>query len=828
MSTTLGDQLIQQAFGPPPVFPFTGQTTQAPSWSRMNPTQLYSTDMGPVGNYISQLESGRRNQRELVRNPDTGQMEPTGKASGFLQIEDPTWNDTAPAAGVSLSRWPTAMDAPPQVQWAVAQDLPLSRWGPRTVDAVLKQYPWATRDMTLRRLNEIEASHSGIRQQYIPAAQTSEFNARRPSEWGRPPAGGYEHGPGNLPGVYDVPPLMRGLAIAVPILSLFTRGAAIPLLTAYGGFVEGYQNGQILKQKLAQNQWRNSLAETVARMEQEGIEAGDAFEAMGNNEAGLRDALGGIATRYGDDAMRAALANGGPAAVEKLLQRRDTQYTDLNKTKRAQELEELRIQRLREQIERDRQLAGRRAEAAQTTEELRRLQIDLTQARTRALETKSAADAKKRDDLQKKVEERKERLRRLGVPDASIPSDTQIAGDETTPTPAEEDDTTTTTAVPEETPEPTESDQGAAAAPASPSRAEAPGAIRSAVQPAPAPVEEEVPQRTQVASLAPVSIPTQRRPAPPPVTQVAEKEETPVDTWSDQLLTGDTPANLQGVDKDALPYIQELAARKRARLNRVMATPDLTGADLVQRVREVSPGSADTLQGMLERRAGAPETISSPRMAQYWNTMESLARKADPTWDPGQYRAVDQFRNPNGRTQYALGRVSALATNAALVLQDLKNLPDDKDALTRAIKAWNAGTLEGSSIYTNLFVDWQAFAIESNVVRSGGGGSVTETEQIIRAIPNYGSKEQFRGAVKHDSITAGARIEHWRNQWRQLGRRDVMAGDEPEATRTLQWIKTLDERTGRMTGPGEVPGDLVEAMPPDIKGFDPKKPLTGP
>jgi hypothetical protein len=62
-------------------------------------------------------ESGGQNIRQIVNG------QPTGPASGYFQIEDPTWRQAAPRAGVDLTQYPTAMSAPLPVQYAVASAL---------------------------------------------------------------------------------------------------------------------------------------------------------------------------------------------------------------------------------------------------------------------------------------------------------------------------------------------------------------------------------------------------------------------------------------------------------------------------------------------------------------------------------------------------------------------------------------------------------------------------------------------------------------------------------------------------------------------------------
>ena len=80
---------------------------------------------------IAQAESGSAN----VYGPNTS----SGQAQGYYQITTGTWNDFAPAAGVSLAQYPTPYSAPENVQTAVASVIPFSRWANSTQNYVQQQ-----------------------------------------------------------------------------------------------------------------------------------------------------------------------------------------------------------------------------------------------------------------------------------------------------------------------------------------------------------------------------------------------------------------------------------------------------------------------------------------------------------------------------------------------------------------------------------------------------------------------------------------------------------------------------------------------------------------
>ncbi len=74
-------------------------------------------------------------------------------AQGYLQIIDPTWRTYAAKAGVDTSQYPSAIDAPKEVQERVASVIPVNQWGPNTVRALKSTYGNIDTSKTLGELN---------------------------------------------------------------------------------------------------------------------------------------------------------------------------------------------------------------------------------------------------------------------------------------------------------------------------------------------------------------------------------------------------------------------------------------------------------------------------------------------------------------------------------------------------------------------------------------------------------------------------------------------------------------------------------------------------
>jgi hypothetical protein len=64
---------------------------------------------------------------------NTNQSTSSGRARGYFQITDGTWQDFGRRAGIDFSRYPTALSAPYHLQAQVASLIPLKRWDPITL-----------------------------------------------------------------------------------------------------------------------------------------------------------------------------------------------------------------------------------------------------------------------------------------------------------------------------------------------------------------------------------------------------------------------------------------------------------------------------------------------------------------------------------------------------------------------------------------------------------------------------------------------------------------------------------------------------------------------
>ena len=105
---------------------------------------------GPFG--IPSKDGGRGSFMDSVADIESGNKdiysatdkdyprEPNSRSQGFFQIDTPTWQQFAAKAGVDITKYPTALGTPREIQQKVAETIPLSRFGERTQKMLTEKY----------------------------------------------------------------------------------------------------------------------------------------------------------------------------------------------------------------------------------------------------------------------------------------------------------------------------------------------------------------------------------------------------------------------------------------------------------------------------------------------------------------------------------------------------------------------------------------------------------------------------------------------------------------------------------------------------------------
>lgn len=665
-------------------------------------------------------------------------------------------------------------------------------------------------------------------QNYRPVSYTprggypSMFPDRPSSMWGKDSPGMFE-GPGAIPHQREIGGILGGIAPFLMIgLALFSKGAALPMLSAYAGYQTARNQRRDKDAKELKTQYRDHLAELKARMQEEQIEASG---AMGDPQA-----LQEIALRYGDSQLQAVLANGGDPSA--LFQARDRAYQDVSKTALAEAKE---------------RLAERKEDA---TEDYRNAMLALSTARTdeqRKTAEQNLADKKAKLNAARKAQQDQEKqfpgsTSGGGESEGQDGQDGQDGGQqgggqhsdagggnsgedggdgEGGGAPAASPASSTTSAPEPAAPAP-EGGGGSEAAPsgrwgpggpppgynpkddpmapalgssAAPSSAPAAPAPRPRAQKIAAPGGEDQvipsgnePRVTPATDTEPPTIPPV--PAGPSQAAIEDAENNTLKLGRTFLHGGESPPGMRpGVNQAA----EVVANNLRTALNGI-ATSGITGQPLLDAIRKIDNRTADLVDQVSHNRAPLPggQGMGS-RLQDYSQMISQLAIAANPQWDAGQWRGIETFRDSSGQTQRAIGRITAIGDAGTKLKEDLDAIKDDPTVFGRMLNQFKTQGFTDDPAYSNLFTDWQTFIIDSNALTQGGQGLEGETEQMIKSIPLYGQKSAYVGALKRHASFALKRYQQYQNQWSQYQRTDPMFGHNDDAAKQLQDLSDIKE-----------------------------------
>ena len=236
---------------------------------------------------------------------------------------------------------------------------------------------------------------------------------------------------------------------------------------------------------------------------------------------------------------------------------------------------------------------------------------------------------------------------------------------------------------------------------------------------------------------------------------------------------------------------------------------NLTGQDLVNAVRKVDGQTADTLQRVIDNKGGIPDAGNfGSGLTEYWNMIQNLAVKAEPSWNAQQFRWAQQFMGPNGPVESTFATAAALAEAAVQVLGSLKAIPSNTNIPINAWKAFIDGKITDPA-YSNLFVAWRLYAMEYAHV---GGFSEDHVDTYMKYVmPLYGTPLTMREILKIHTAIADALIKFYGDLWHHEGLEGEAPGYPPDAEAIFGAIRRMDPNTGRI--PGDVPRRLRDVVP---------------
>ncbi|HEY1880558.1 MAG TPA: hypothetical protein VGG68_11565 [Caulobacteraceae bacterium] len=141
---------------------------------------------------------------------------PSEISQGYFQIQNHpggTWSTYARRAGVDLSQYPTPRSAPLEVQWKVAQMIPISAWGHDTQVALQRRGFRYSPSMTL---GQVAQQSGGVNPTAVASNPSSTTSRGAP---GTPPANIRIHDPENPIHDYPAPTETSGAPPAQPVQS---------------------------------------------------------------------------------------------------------------------------------------------------------------------------------------------------------------------------------------------------------------------------------------------------------------------------------------------------------------------------------------------------------------------------------------------------------------------------------------------------------------------------------------------------------------------------------------------------------------------------------
>lgn len=799
----------------------------------------------PAGRALIGPESSWTNQ--------AGPMTSSGQAQGFYQITTGTWNDFAPRAGVDLRQYPTPMSAPFAVQQQVADAIPLGRW--ETKDALKRQYPWATDNMTLSQINRFAGG----------AGTLVEPEPREPSQWGKPGTDWFNGQPGMMPkpdqGFAGM--LMKFAVPLLGIASLASGGGLTVALTAYGAMKKAERDGEILPYIQNKQKWEASLAAHTAQQQMESMDAGEAMSVYADNPDGLTRAMTGIANKYQDRPLMAAIDQ-GPDAIKRLQARRDMLSQPLMKT-------QLAIAKM--------QLDQARNDAAQRLREANyNLSVDRNnlarQKEQREAAAQAAAAAEKVREFNEQhgsgdIWQAPEYGAEAPKPPATAPTPPTTTPPATTaPAPQPPDQpspevTPPTTAPPiagqPDTSSPDNPPENAAGSPA-------PGALFSDPPDTGEQTRATPTPSVQVASVATDIIPdpgytrlaqlqnqAQGAPQQPPVSPYRPKPMGP-----DQPFTLDPEPILGGKAfsqpiKDAGKWLFEggeptpnmnKAAVNQADLYRLylqhqadralmeyQALPEnqRNPQMLMEALRKVDPNYANYLEDVKDNiRQVSTSGGMSARMQAFNTNATALVHRMFPQWNPHQTASIGDFMKPNGRVDLTIGRMNTMTDSIREVADALQNIDPRQSKLSLQWSDYFQGKIQGDPHQTALFNAYYKFNQEANTIIRGTGESVTEVQRQMDptqmgSVPLYATPAEYRAAMKVEARISLSRLAGLKREWDRLGGyKDGPASFNQDKLDELNALVNMDTQTGIIMNPktGQPAGvGDDDSLPPGLADY---------
>jgi uncharacterized membrane protein YgcG len=623
---------------------------------------------------------------------------------------------------------------------------------------------------------------------------------------------------------------MKALAPLLMIgLSLFSKGAAMPMLSAYAGYQNAVNKRQEEDAKLARTHFQDQRKETLARMSMEQMEAAGVLD----DPAGLIQ----VALKYQDPQLLALAQQGDTKGAEALFQRRDKLSMDLGKTQasdlREREFEATLAWRQYQMARDDRNDAEKAAKSGP--------ELELLKAR-------EAAAKKKADDAKKAAEEDRAAGYTGGQPDTSGEGGGEgggggsggggqgdgagTSGSDGDGTPGRQ--SAATPSAPAATP---------AAAPVPPTQAaEAPTGGEDQVvdaQGQPTPTRSDV--RPAAFSGSPFAGPPSGEPPAPGAAPAAPPAAAPTADPNGPIPTpgiepgsaadGEVSGLMTGGAISDIPKRNQqraltAAGWRRAKLNDLARLSPASGDEFNRQIARLDPGVAELIDRIQRNKAGIPSQGTGGRLQAYDQMLQKLASKQNPHWDPSMWKSKQDVRDDfmkgwRSRTIYRANNIPEAATNVLAALNKVQaKYPNDTDFGSHldAALAHATGTYKE---YAGLAAALRQFAMESTSTVSMGQPAVTLVNNLLQsAMPVGENPAGIREALKIDISNVSKGLDSLKYEWaHNFDDGMESAGYIPENDQILKTIRhSLDSDSGQFIDKDgkpvtDLPGDLQSAVP---------------
>ena len=274
--------------------------------------------------------------------------------------------------------------------------------------------------------------------------------------------------------------------------------------------------------------------------------------------------------------------------------------------------------------------------------------------------------------------------------------------------------------------------------------------------------------------------------------------------------------------------INALASKIRGGIKQIAEQPAAPG-DIaaeqakIDRIKKIDFGKGSMLDSIIHYKQDPDKLPIKGR-----EKLLELAHSIRHNYDPGKYKAVEQFSLPSSVENRTVSRASGMLQGYVSVLRALKPFEEGQKIPSNVVQAWVAGHWSGDPKYYELESAIAQMGQETSAVTTGGVPRQGLTKMLLNEVSRTASPAQIRSALlthmrngwafidgyqrQYDNLTGGGDFvpglggrDNW-NLFSSILRMNPYTGEVPEdAPDELRDVgKPYTERSGRIkTNPYE-------------------------